>query len=610
MNERCSFTRQVCVASSTNFGGLAAPKGRSMTARMSVKILTCIIMMAIFMILPASSGRADNTAERNSKGTNQEQLWIDTGKCGKHAYWKYDGNTKILKISGTGVVDKVIKESKKFASLHGMNQYEVKEIRIGEGITALDAGPLFLHVYPVTKVEIEKDDHHESICSSPSTDEITLILPESLKKIGTDTFDPGWGSNCVDYIRHIHIPSKVRYIEGGALWGLGESVEEKLKITVDNRNPYYTVEDDVLFTKDLKTLVYYPSKKTDGVYRIPKSVTHIKALAFADNSFIKEVILPKGLKELGAGAFFNCRQLAKVNLERAKKLKRIRDYDGIKHKISCGFGASREPFLGEESDMIGDGVDNYYDDAFYDVAEYQENFYEKGNSSPKASYFLGTFAGTALKSIRFPNSLKYVSYNTFLNCSHLKKISIGKSFAGKINPDKLYDKKGFTMSVLPVTEMNVSKRNKHYKVKDHVLYSKDGKTVYQVLKSYRSSSLVLDKKVRKIAKGACVRSDVRKKLRNVVVLGKLKQISYAAFAYSGIESFEVYGDVEKIGHMAFSCSSLKRFVCHGSVKRIGKLAFYRARHLEELSLGKNIKSIGENAFGECDGIKKPRVKKK
>ena len=32
MNELCSFIQQVCAASSTNIGGLAASAGRSMTA--------------------------------------------------------------------------------------------------------------------------------------------------------------------------------------------------------------------------------------------------------------------------------------------------------------------------------------------------------------------------------------------------------------------------------------------------------------------------------------------------------------------------------------------------------------------------------------------------
>lgn len=74
----------------------------------------------------------------------------------------------------------------------------------------------------------------------------------------------------------------------------------------------------------------------------------------------------------------------------------------------------------------------------------------------------------------------------------LEEIGFG-TFAGKINPDQLLDETGFTMFTLPVTEMYVSEKNKYYKVKDHVLYSKDGKTVYQILPSYHDSRLVLDK---------------------------------------------------------------------------------------------------------------------
>lgn len=607
-------------------------------------MLTFFIAMVMMIGLTACSRQTDSTADRDRSGTETvkntqnetqepqkpqetpvssaastlsplEQLWIDSGKCGKDAFWTYDGNNKILEITGTGVVDQIIKESEDFLSFHGAAKYQVKEIRIGEGITALDAGPLFLNVCAEERVVKETEEKGSEI------GEVKLFLPDSLEKIGTDTFDPEKGSYCVcvNFIRHIHIPSGVRYIEGGAFWGLGDDEVpgsglfdedgkvltkkyiKKLKVTVDENNPYYTVKDGVLFTKDLKTLVYYPSEKKDQVYRIPKSVTHIKALAFARNFFLKEVILPKGLEEIGAGAFFHNRRLAKINLEQMEKLKRIRDYDGIKHKIGSAFGSSTECFLGEEK-----GSDAEY----MDDAEGQNHFYVEGWSNLKVSYLLGTFEGTALKSISFPDNLKYVSRDTFSNCTHLKKISIGKSFAGEINPDQLWDKKGFMMSCLPVEEVNVSEKNKHYRVRDHILYSRDGKTVYQVLKSYRNSKLVLDKSVSKIARGACAEF-TEGKLREVVALGNLKQISYAAFADSGIESFEVYGSVEKIDNIAFrQCYKLKKFVCHGSVKHIGKLAFYGDYRLEKLSLGKNIQSIGEAAFEECNRIKRPRVKKK
>lgn len=491
--------------------------------------------------------------------------------------------------------------SEEFNSFHGMNQYTVKEIRIGEGITALDAGPLF---YDVCFDDPEEKRELEAI------DGIKLSLPDSLEKIGADTFDPQEGDSgyddCVRYIRQIHISRNVRYIEGGAFWGLGRETDmdvqyrQKLEISVDSRNPYYMVKDGVLFTKDRKTLVYYPAEKKNKVYRIPKSVTHIEALAFARNPFWKEVVLPKGLKELGAGAFYNAEKLTKINLHQAGKLKRLQDFDGVRHKISMGsYGASMGCFLGDAEEDDGSPSN---------PAEYQEDFYEAGTAYPKDWYFLGTFEGTNLKSIQFPNGLKYASYDTFSNCSHLKEISLGKSFAGEINPDRLCDKKGFTMSGLPVTEMNIPKENTHYQVRNHILYSKDGKKVHQVLKSYRGFRLVFGREVRKIARGACARL-ARKKPIDVVVLGNLKQISYAAFSDCLINNFEVYGSVDKIGHIAFRYCCMKRFICHGSVKHIGMWAFF-GNDLRKLSVGKDIQSIGERAFEDCGKVKKPRVKKK
>ncbi|MDE6568657.1 MAG: leucine-rich repeat domain-containing protein [Lachnospiraceae bacterium] len=588
---------------------------------MFVKILT-FIMMVIIMGLTACSRQASNTTDSESSSskvetaeneqdpaketlevqpTNSptpyvsriavatEEVQVVWGKCGKDAEWSYDTGSKILYIEGKGIVDQKIKKTKGYVSDEGKKlEYSIKEIRIGEGITALDCGSLFQNI-------IKEED----------AEEIKIILPDSLKKIGVGTFS----QNDAEYIRHIHLPRKLRYIEGGAFWGIGdgaypqaysykEDVEnisnrykKKLEITVDNKNPYYIVKNGVLFTKDAKKLVYYPPEKTDKVYRIPKSVTRIEPLAFAGNSFLKEVVLPKGLKVIGAGAFFNDHRLAKINLEQAKKLKRIYDFNGWSDKISGWTGVPE----GQAEEVL------YGDDEHYDDPAEDEKY-------KKDSYSLGTFAGTNLKSIQFPDDLQYVSYNTFKNCYHLKKISIGESYAGEINPDRIGDKKGFFLPDGSAKEIRVSERNRHYKVRNHILYSKDGKTVYKVLKSYCDSTLVLDKNVRKIASKAFSGAG---KPRKVVALGNLKQISREAFAVSSIKSFEAYGDVDTIGIDAFfMCYSLQKFICHGTVKHVGAQAFYYAANLGELSLGKNIESIGTCAFEGCSGFKKPRVKKK
>lgn len=104
---------------------------------------------------------------------------------------------------------------------------------------------------------------------------------------------------------------------------------------------------------------------------------------------------------------------------------------------------------------------------------------------------------------------------------------------------------------------------------------------------------------------------MRKNLREIVVLGDLTKISFLAFEYSGIESFEVYGNVERIAPMACSCSKLKKFICHGNVKHIGELAFYDAWRMKELVLGDDIQSIGKKAFRKCNPkILRTRQKRK
>lgn len=533
------------------------------------------------------AGREQN----REKGTGNAQIL--SGTCGGDAVWKYDSGSKLLQITGTGVVDQMIRKSEEYVSESGSKKrYQVNEIQIGEGITALDIYGLFQNVVKAKEAE-----------------EIQISLPDSLEKIGFGSFISG--DSEAEYIRHIHLPRKVRYIETGAFWGYGDSAQpyiyrsyqedvkqitkkykKKLEITVDSKNPYYTVKDGVLFTKDVKTLVHYPTEKTDKVYHIPQSVTYIKPLAFSGNSFLKEVVLPGSIQKIGAGAFYDDHRLAKINLEQAKKLKRICDFNGKKYGI---YGNSGVPEGIPVEIMINEDDDEHYDDP---------------EESKKYGYSLGTFAGTNLKSIQFPDRLEYASYNTFQNCYHLKKIYLGKSFAGEINPEPAGGHQGFLFPDIGNIKIKVSEGNQHYQIKNHVLYSRDGKTLYKVLNSFRGTTLVLDQNVQKIAREAFSRTGARK-LHKVVVSGSLKQISREAFALSNIRSVEVYGNVDTIGIDAFfMCYDLKQFICHGTVKHIGPQAFYYCANLEKLSLGNHIESIGVDAFWECSGIKKPRVRKK
>ncbi len=99
---------------------------------------------------------------------------------------------------------------------------------------------------------------------------------------------------------------------------------QKLKcFVVDPENEYYCSVDGVLFTKDMKQLLFYPLgkdveevEKTDSNgkkqkvkssrYTVPDGVEIIGTKAFYKCSVISEIVLPDSVTEIREKAFFKC----------------------------------------------------------------------------------------------------------------------------------------------------------------------------------------------------------------------------------------------------------------------------------------------------------------
>ncbi|MBR6014982.1 MAG: leucine-rich repeat protein, partial [Firmicutes bacterium] len=120
----------------------------------------------------------------------------------------------------------------------------------------------------------------------------------------------------------ITIPASVE-VSGEGTFPNGRNLAS---VTVDSANANYKSEDGVLFTKDGKTLIAYPSKKTNTSYTVPASVTKLASGAFNSCNNLQEFsvgaideICPNnftgcnGIRVLtlgaavirGAGSFFN-----------------------------------------------------------------------------------------------------------------------------------------------------------------------------------------------------------------------------------------------------------------------------------------------------------------
>lgn len=102
------------------------------------------------------------------------------------------------------------------------------------------------------------------------------------------------------------------------LWAM-ENNKRLTAIEVDEDNEYFCDVDGVLFSKDMKTLIFYPMARdvkelqlSDGAtvqgieYCIPEGVEVIRTKAFYKCSDLRKLTLPSTLEAIEEKAFFRC----------------------------------------------------------------------------------------------------------------------------------------------------------------------------------------------------------------------------------------------------------------------------------------------------------------
>ncbi len=81
-----------------------------------------------------------------------------------------------------------------------------------------------------------------------------------------------------------------------------------------NNNPYFKLVDDVLYTSDMKTLVYYPPLKKDTVFSVPPSVREIGYWAITNANNLKEIIFHDSIQRFNGGYVRNCKNLRRYRV--------------------------------------------------------------------------------------------------------------------------------------------------------------------------------------------------------------------------------------------------------------------------------------------------------
>lgn len=134
----------------------------------------------------------------------------------------------------------------------------------------------------------------EEIVIQPGVEEITTDGPMLIRP---------------SLLQRVIIPSTLRKIPGGAF----SYSENRNVFNLDSRNPYFSLHDGVLYSKDGKRIISIPNRSRKR-FDIPDGVTVISEMVFIDMTDLEEVTLPHSLQSIETRAFQGCTSLKTLTI--------------------------------------------------------------------------------------------------------------------------------------------------------------------------------------------------------------------------------------------------------------------------------------------------------
>lgn len=396
---------------------------------------------------------------------------------------------------------------------------------------------------------------------------------------------------------------------------------------------------------------------------VPDSVTELNGSFLDDCSGVKKVIIGDGLKESGGNYFYGCPSLETLIMGDGADYDLVRDLlrnlTTLKH-ITFGDGYKDELYNLDsylknksiiETLVLGNGLTTIDSDEFEDYTSLKNitlgnnieeigmdafsktPFYKDEANWENGVLYVGNYlievkptvenlvikegttliahsaaqGITALKSVTFPESLKYICDQAFQNCSNLKEIELGEGIvdtgynafyytgyykdATKWDGDLLYSGTNLIHAKGNLTEVSV----------------KEGTTCVgsRAFANSRTTikKITLPESLKYISGGAFYSCTV---LSEINLPKSLERIGENAFFQAAITSVVISEGVLEIVNNAFSqCKALVHVEINGG--KIGDSAFGNCSALKDLYINEGVTSIGEFAFSNCKELKKVKI---
>ena len=535
------------------------------------------------------------------KGSETESLVIPDTIAGKKVtcVGRYEGNGSNPPTGGGSG-----------GNLKGFDN--VKQIIIPEGVTML-ANAVFSGCQNLESVKLPttlKRIGWYVFSGCPKLESLSIC--DGLEEIGMGAF----GGDCG--IKNLVIPASVRKIENASITFAGTGLEN---IVVSSENEYYFAENGVLYSKDKKTLLRVPSRKT--ACSISTGTETIADNAFVLCSELTSITVPESIKSISAYTFYSCTSLESISLPNSI--------------TSIGFGAFFN-CSGLKQVIIPSSVTEIGRDAF-------GYFYDENYNKLKVDGFTITgYAGSAAETYATENGFTFVALNGEIEPESpfifeelddgtlcvvgyngtQGDVIIPSTYNGKTvtaigdfpfymieNAGKVYIPETVRTygewALEPFPEIEVSENNPYFASYEGALFTKDlSKLLYT---SSKATSVSIPSETSDIdfifrnGNGNDTRIYVSQNNEYFSSDGIMlynKDKTELLRCIKSAENVVIPDTVVSIREYSFSGNrSLKSINIPDSVEYIGKNAFYCDYGLESVTIGKGLKSIGESAFEDC-----------
>ena len=383
-----------------------------------------------------------------------------------------------------------------------------------------------------------------------------ITLPQTLEYIGEEAFFLtaieqiaipnnvkviSWRAFAGTNLKKVAIPGAVEYIGEGAFYGCKN-------LTSFSASGNYTSVDGVLFTKNKKTLVAFPSGR-GGEYKVPNGTEIIFAQAFRENEKLTKVTFPESLKEIETLAFCDTLNLTEIKIPHS--LETIESAAFSKSTTSKVGSQTVNISIPKTVSYIGEEAFSGYRVGSFEVSEENEN-YSSLNSFllNKTQTQLISAPSAVFGAVTLPETVNYITTGALKGCDNITELVLPDSVVAiSLNAGvpksltKLTVGKGMkkfnNIKYFMGVEIVISNDNPNYTVENGVVYSKDLTKLY--LFNSKAETYTTPTALETIVSGAFYGTNST--LKTISLTSKVKEMPNGAFGTCvALENINVSAD--------------------------------------------------------------------